>query len=607
MHVRRRHFRQAACAVFILTAAWALIVAVSGGFTFRLGGLRISSRAAINPAIAAIGAAAAAWFLATAEDRRLAIAFVVDERGLRRLLGEPPRQLAPFVAIAAAVAVLAFGLHKGLFVAGGADAYGYVSQADLWARGSLIVRQPFARNMAWPNAAETLAPLGYRAYRASPHGTDIVPVYSPGVPMLMAVFKLAAGPHAVYWVVPLLGGLAVWTTFLAGSRFAGPLVGAAAAVLMASSPPFLFEVIAPASDVAATTWWTLAFALLLRAGRAATFAAGVAAGLGVLTRPNLAPLVIVPGALVVWLAFRAASPANAAADNRVASASGVSTAATSGLTFIAGALPAFAAVVLINWRLYGSPLTSGYGAASALYHWSYVWPNLHRYPRWLLDTQTPVVLLALIAPFVLPARVRSVIVAWICAIVVILALYLFWVPFDEWSYLRFILPVYPLLFVLTAAALTALLSPLTSVARWLPGWTLATGISVLAWHGVTYAIDRGVLVAWWAEQRYLETGTWVAAHLPERAVLVCMQHSGSGRYYSGRITVRYDLLAPANLDVVIDDLQRIGYHPYFVLDDWEEPIFRDRFGAHSARGRLDWPPIALIHSGRVRVYDVAER
>jgi hypothetical protein len=277
------------------------------------------------------------------------------------------------------------------------------------------------------------------------------------------------------------------------------------------------------------------------------------------------------------------------------------------LAFVAGALPAFAAVAVINWRLYGSPLTSGYGRASVLYHWSYVWPNLHRYPRWLLDTQTPVVLLALIAPFVLPARLRAVAVTWLCAIAAIFVLYVFWVPFDEWSYLRFILPMYSLVFVLTAAGLAALLSFLAPVARWLPGWTLAVVISLLAWHGVTYATGKGVMVAWWAEQRYVETGRWVAAHLSERAVLVSMQHSGSARYYSGRITVRYDLLAPANLDVVIDDLRHLGYHPYFVLDDWEEPVFRDRFQSYSARGRLDWPPIALIHSGRVRVYDLAGR
>ena len=59
-----------------------------------------------------------------------------------------------------------------------------------------------------------------------------MPIYSPGVPMLMALFKIAGGDRAVYYVVPLLGGLAVWVTFLVGRQVAGPVVGAAAAVLL---------------------------------------------------------------------------------------------------------------------------------------------------------------------------------------------------------------------------------------------------------------------------------------------------------------------------------------------------------------------------------------
>jgi hypothetical protein len=33
---------------------------------------------------------------------------------------------------------------------------------------------------------------------------------------------------------------------------------------------------------------------------------------------------------------------------------------------------------------------------------------------------------------------------------------------------------------------------------------------------------------------------------------------------------------------VIQQLRRLGYEPYFMLDDGEEPIFRERFGGHSA-------------------------
>jgi hypothetical protein len=65
--------------------------------------------------------------------------------------------LASTAAAVAVVAVVTFGLHYGLFVAAAADAYGYVSQADLWASGA-IVRQPFAEAMTWRNADVTLAP-----------------------------------------------------------------------------------------------------------------------------------------------------------------------------------------------------------------------------------------------------------------------------------------------------------------------------------------------------------------------------------------------------------------------------------------------------------------
>lgn len=595
----RRRFRLAALLLFGVAAAWALIVAASGGFVFRLGTVRISSRSPVNAGIAAFAAAAAAWALTTRDERRrassIARAYVVEEHGLRRLLREPPRQLAPGVVVIVALAVVTFGLVKGSFVAGGADAYGYVSQADLWARGDLIVRQPFARDMTWPNAAATLAPLGYRPYRPAAHGTDIAPIYSPGVPMLMAAFKLVGGVNAVYWVVPLLGGLAVWATFVMGRRLAGPLVGGCAAVLLASSPPFLFELTAPASDVAATAWWALAFTGVLFDRPVMSFGAGVASGFAILTRPNLVPLAVVPGALLLRRAL-VARPAATARKNVLA--------------YAGGSVPACIVVAIINWRLYGSPVASGYGKFSDLYDWSYVSANLMRYPRWLLETQTPLVLLALLAPFLLPAlapgdrerRPRAVAVGWLCAIAAMFLLYLFYIPFDEWWYLRFILPVYPLIFVLMSVAIAGLFSPVTRIAGRVGGLAIVVVVSLLAWHGVTYAVDRGVAAAWRAEQRYVETGAWISAHLPERAALLSMQHSGAARYYSGRITIRYDLIAPTDLDLVLEQLRRLGYQPYFVLDDWEEPIFRNRFQAHSALGRLDRMPIAAVHSARVRIY-----
>jgi hypothetical protein len=526
--------------------------------------------------------------------------------------------IAPIVVAAAIVASVTFGLRHGLFVAAAADAYGYVSQADLWARASPIVRQPFARDMTWPNAAETLAPLGYRPYRPAPHGTDIVPLYAPGLPMVMAIFKRLGGPQAVFLVVPLLGGLAIWATYLMGRRLAGPLVGASAAILLASSPPFLFEIVSPTSDVPATAWWALALGLLMVEGRAAAFGAGLATGLAILTRPNIVALAAVPGALLVWQALRSTfrhhsvPPTPPALPARVQPSSPTHRM----LLFAAGSIPACLAVALINWRLYGSPLASGYAPFAVLFNWSHVWPNLARYPRWLLETETPFVLLALIAPFVLQpvpaARLdqpapRTIAAVWLCFIATVFLSYLFYLPFDEWWYLRFLLPAYPPMLVLSSVALVRLLTPLTRVAPDAKGFAAAAVVALVARHGVDYAVDRGAPSLWRAEQRYLTVGEYVASTLPDRAVLICMQHSGGARYYSGRITVRYDLMRPTDLDLVLAELRRLGYYPYLVLDDWEEPKFRDRFKGQSALSALDWTPVAQLHSNQVRIYDPADR
>ena len=570
MHLLSRHrLMQASVVVSILGGGWTLAVFLSGGLEFALGNFRISSRHALNPGVLALLAGGTAYAMSTIDERRR----------------EWPALASSSIAIGAVLSIVWFGLAKGLFVAAASDAYGYVSQADLWARGDVIVRQPWAREMTWPNAANALAPLGYRPHRPVPHGTDIVPIYSPGVPMLMAAFKLLGGARAVYYVVPLLGGLAVWVTFLMGRRLAGPFVGAAAAVLLATSPTFLFEITAPASDVAATFWWSLALFALMFDSRSAVLGAGVATGMAILTRPNLAPLALVLATPTIVRIVRAST------------AEGRRHALRRLLWFAVGSLPACAFIALLNRELYGSPLSSGYGSLGELYAWSHAWTNLAHYSRWLVDTQTIVVAFAVAAPFVVP---RTVAAMWLGGIFTIFGLYLFYLPFDDWWYLRFIMPMFPALFVLTSVVLLRAVT----AGRVL----LATVVvAALAWHGVRLAAERGASHVWEAEQRYAEAGAYVASSLPERAALLSMQHSGSARFYSGRITVRYDFIDKDDLDRVLGDLRRLGYQPYFLLDEAEEAAFRDRFSGRSTLGTLDWAPKTTLHRGRVRIYDPAER
>jgi hypothetical protein len=115
-----------------------------------------------------------------------------------------------------ALGTCTLGVSKGSFAVGAADAYGYISEADLIAHGTLRVDQQFVRTLPWPFADWSFAPKGY--IPASERGF-IVPTYPAGVPLLMALFQRVAGKGAVFYLVPLLGGLCVWmTSVLGGTR-----------------------------------------------------------------------------------------------------------------------------------------------------------------------------------------------------------------------------------------------------------------------------------------------------------------------------------------------------------------------------------------------------
>ena len=191
------------------------------------------------------------------------------------------------LVIALAGVTLALGLRFGTFTASGADSYGYVSQADLWLNGTLIIEQPLHDQVTWRWANWTLSPLGYRPGQT---GGTMVPSYAPGLPLLMAAFKFIGGDVALYSVVPLLGALAVWLTSRLGLTLAGPPAAALAAFALMVSPIFLFQLVYPMSDVPATAWWLAAIVTALGGSTLFAVLSGLAAAVAILTRPNLFPL-----------------------------------------------------------------------------------------------------------------------------------------------------------------------------------------------------------------------------------------------------------------------------------------------------------------------------
>src|SRR4029434_9740501 len=142
----------------------------------------------------------------------------------------------------------------------------------LWLRGELKVPVTMASDVPWPNALATFTPFGYTA---AAREAAMAPITPPGLPLLMAAFKSIGSHAAAFLVVPLTGGLLVWSTFLIGRRLGSDRLGLAGAWLVATSPTFLMMFKSQMSDVPAAAFWTVAtYSMLRRTTRAAGAAGG---------------------------------------------------------------------------------------------------------------------------------------------------------------------------------------------------------------------------------------------------------------------------------------------------------------------------------------------
>lgn len=153
-------------AAALLLLSWAGFLAASGGFLIDIGVLRISSRNPTRVAAAGILLALVAWRLAYREQvRRAALAVPgLLTRTELRFAAMAPRfaHLSRYFAWTSALALLVLAILYGSRVAGGADAFGYLSEAALLGEGRLGVDQSFAAALPWPNAAGSFVPIAYR-------------------------------------------------------------------------------------------------------------------------------------------------------------------------------------------------------------------------------------------------------------------------------------------------------------------------------------------------------------------------------------------------------------------------------------------------------------
>lgn len=538
----------------------AAVMAATGGFTITIAGIDLRLHAVTRPVVAALVFGLVGLRLA----------------GRGRATDEFDR-VGPFVrrhglsfAIAFAAAIGAGLFYGGAQIGGGADSSGYLSEARLWRAAhftnlaQLRVATPLASELTLTNGQYPFTPVGYQ-----PSGTMgfAVPGYPPGLPLHFALASAIAGERAQFAVVPLCAGGLVILCFLLARRLAGDDAALIAAACGGASPIMLYQATQPMSDVVAAFWSTLAVLLLLSWRYTSVAAAGVAAAIACAVRPNLFAMMPLLTLLAAWwLRFDKATVAR--------------------LALFAVPIAVMAgAFAYLQQAMYGAASTTGYGTLGSLFGWQHVWPNLVRYPQWAYYTQSALLIVAVAAPFVIRRglvdpridRVAAERVAWSGLIFFggLQAFYLLYLSFDDWVYFRFLLPALPWVLVLQAAALTAACRVVPSPLR---GLALALLAVLVASWGVGRARAIGAFRLQDSEQRYLDVADYVRG-LPPNAVFISLQHSGSLAYNAGSHVLRWDWVDPSEIDRAVSELEAKGYPMFAVLDEWEEPQFRDRFAA----------------------------
>ena len=552
--------RQSLLWIAAILAAVAVLLAVSGGVRATVGGFRISARSPVAASIAALIVAAAWWLLA-----RRAKAVDTD---LDSAWSAAERHSTPIIVLSAAISALVSAMFA-TNSASGADASGYISQSVMWKSGLLFHRDELLLSLSAIDPWIT-SPLGWRP--AAIPGLQS-PTYPPGLPWLMAAVP---GTSHAGLVIVVSTAIAVWATGAVAKRLSGGVAGVLAAILLASSPVFLFQSVQPMSDVPVTAAWLACWAMLVGPGSRRSFLAGVTCALAVLIRPNLAPLAVVP-LFVIGLNLR---------------------------RLVAFSLPvalAGAALMWLQWLWYGSPFRSGYGTADELFAVANIGANVSRYLWWTLST-SPALLMAPVG-LALAWRTASAKALAVFATLVVAA-YLVYAVFDVWSYLRFLLPALAIAAVFTGAAITAGLRRLPIRLRLVGALTVAIG---LAAHGVSQARALETFRLADQQRRVSQVSAYLGTTLPADAVIVSGEQSGAFRYDTGRSILRWDAASTAALAAALATLNAAGRPVVIALDAWEHDPFRARHGGLPALS-LEWPPaFEAGTSHRTRVWRLSDR
>jgi hypothetical protein len=488
-------------------------------------------------------------------------------------------RLAGIVLLALAVVSLTWWWTTLSRVVGGADSYGYVTESQLILRGSLVQRPPelWRLGLDRSTALAVGAPVGY----VPSLSTDgIVPVYPVGLPALMALAALVAGPEGVFHVAPVMGVIGLLLVYAIARVWFDPLTSCLAVAWVAWNPVYIAYARQPMSDVPATALALAAIWLIVRSP-AWPLAAGLAAGLAFLTRPALVAAMVGIGAGI------------GARPHSGIGARGIETARTDGagngawphftnyvsrLKELLGYGSFFAVAVLLqmflHWKLYGHPLQSGYGSPATLFAPGRLPANLHVFGAWTYQVLGALWLASVLSGLwcvrASVPRVGAIVIA--CGVS---APYLLYFEFDHWETLRFVLLGLVCLTIVAAGGIT------TCLRRVCPAWLVSAAVIAF---GAAFALQsnrwldhQGTWRLTDAEARYPLAAAWVAQVTPPDAMVLAGQHSGSIRHYANRFTLRWDVLSSEALVPTLRHLNAQGIDVFAAFEGAELERFHERF------------------------------
>jgi hypothetical protein len=447
------------------------------------------------------------------------------------------------VLLLAGAVIYALYLYRhGSPYAGGADSSGYLNSARLLTEGRFLddVRVPDGHSHT-EFSLGAFQPLGFSVQRKL---ARMAPTYPLGLPLHLAAVAPLAGWDRASLIVNLVaalgsGGL-LW---LLARHFGFSSAWAAIAVgWLWLCPQQTFCALEPMSDSLAVLWSLLTLYAALRSHENLGWSVicGIALAMAVLVRPTNA-LLFFP--VLVAIGFKP----------------------TRLIGLILGGLPGAVFLGYYNYHVYGAVLTTGYGDVASSFSTGFLRQSAANIGRWLPVLLSPLILLALVLPF-LPGRWSRAANALALWVVLLIGFYAFYFHTSEmWWYLRFILPAFPLLILGAVAVLRRIPSPSPASQGLLLGAVMAF---TFVWEArASHQLNPAGIAA--DEQTYRSSSDWVRKNLPANSAIFCMQVSGAFHFYTDLLLVRWDQIEPACIAPLLDVLREQHRPVYAVLYEFE--------------------------------------